>query len=400
MEETIWFPAGRRLCISIRLMADDAKEKGCGLDRPWVEDCEVHPFELAVSGFSGSGKTTLLERLVPALAPLRIGFLKSDAHRVSMDREGKDTFRLSAAGCAEVGIRGREMSAHLVNGPMDLREWKPRLSECDAVLLEGFRDTKIPKLLVLDEAGEAWRDWSEGRFQAVEAFVHAGRPPETDLPAFHRDDLAGLTEFVKSIWARRIPKARGLVLSGGESRRMGVDKASLTYHGASQAAWLLGLLTEMGLDPLVSRAPGQNPPQGVDPARILSDRFLGYGPLGGILTALEADPSAAWLVVGCDLPRVERSAIERLLAARDPFRNATAYLDSDGRFPEPMLSLWEPKSRMRAFQFLAMGYRCPRKVLINSRTNLLPSPGGQILFNANTPTERDAALLDISRSST
>lgn len=381
-------------------MANDAKQRGCGLDRPWVEDCEVHPFELAVSGFSGSGKTTLLEKLVPTLAPLRIGFMKSDAHRVGMDRDGKDTFRLSAAGCAEVGIRSQELSAHLVNGSMDQREWKPRLTECDAVLLEGFRDAKIPKLLMLDEAGEAWRDLTAGRFSSVEALVYADAAPDTTLPVFHRDDIAGVSEFVKSLWARRIPRVRGLVLSGGESRRMGVDKASLTYHGTSQAAWLLGLLTEMDLDPLVSRAPGQETPQGVDPARIVSDRFLGYGPLGGILTALETDPSAAWLVVGCDLPYVNRDAIEQLLASRDPFRNATAYLDSDGRLPEPMLSLWEPKSRLRAFQFLAMGYRCPRKVLINSRTNLLPSPGGQILFNANTPTERDAARLDISRSAT
>jgi len=379
-------------------MAKDAKEKGCGLDRPQIEACEVHPFELAVSGFSGSGKTTLLERLVPALAPLRIGFLKSDAHRVAMDREGKDTFRLSSAGCAEVGIRSQELSGYLVHGSIELREWKLRFSECDAVLLEGFRDTRIPKLLVLDEAGEAWRSLSEGRFAEVQALIHTGAAPDTTLPVFHRDDIAGITEFVKSFWAGRIPRVRGLVLSGGESRRMGVDKASLSYHGSSQAAWLHGLLTDMGLDPLVSRGPGQEVPGGIDPSRIVSDRFLGYGPLGGILTAMETDASCAWLVVGCDLPFVDRSAIELLVNARDPFRDATAFLDTDGRFPEPMLSLWEPKSRLRAFQFLAMGYRCPRKVLINSRTNLLDPPGGQFLFNANTPADRDAALRGLNRN--
>jgi molybdenum cofactor guanylyltransferase len=379
-------------------MDKDVNQKGCGLDRPLVESCEVHPFELAVSGFSGAGKTTLLERLVPALAPLRIGFLKSDAHRVGMDREGKDTFRLSAAGCTEVGIRSQELSAHLVHGPLELREWKPRLAECDAVLLEGFRDSKIPKLLVLDEAGEAWRNLSEGRFHAVEGLVYAGQAPDSTLPAFHRDDIDGIAAFVRSLWSRRIPKMRGLVLSGGESRRMGVDKAGLAYHGKSQAAWLCELMAGMDLDPLVSRAPGQELPEGIDPSRILHDRFLGYGPLGGILTALETDASAAWLVVGCDLPFVDGTVIENLLASRDPFRNATVFLDTDGRFPEPMLSLWEPKARLRAFQFLAMGYRCPRKVLINSRTNLLPSPGGQILFNANTPSDRDTALRDLGRN--
>ncbi len=365
---------------------------GCGEDRPHQNACEVHPFELAFSGFSGAGKTTLLEKLVPMLAPLRLGYLKSDAHRVAMDREGKDTFRLAQAGCDQVGIQSEGISAQIFREGSPLRDWKLRMSENDAVLLEGFRDTAIPKILVLDHAGKAFRAFEEGRFQSVQAIVYPDQAPLCDLPVFHRDDVESLAEFVKQFWASRIPKVRGLVLAGGQSRRMGSDKASLRYHGATQAAWALSLLSESGLDPVVSRAFGQEAPEGVSSQALLYDRFVDFGPLGGILTAMESDPQAAWLVVGCDLPFVNRSVLENLIGDRDPHQNATVYLDSEDCFPEPMLSLWEPKSRLRALEFLGLGHRCPRKVLINSRVKLLPSPGGRILFNANTPGDREEVL--------
>lgn len=370
----------------------------CGNDRPWMESCAVHPFELAVSGFSGAGKTTLLERLVPRLAPLRIGYLKSDAHRVDLDKPGKDTFRLAAAGATDVAIRSCGLSGQIGSGGLDLREWKLRLSESDAVFLEGFRDEPIPKLLVLDPAGEALAGLESGRFREVVGLVHSGSVPRTDLPVFHRDDLDGLERFVRGLWSARIPKVRGLVLAGGRSSRMGADKAALGYHGKSQAAWLVESLASLGIDALVSRAPGQDSLRDVEPSRILEDRYLGFGPLGGILSALESDPGAAWFVVGCDLPHLDRADLEALLSRRDPFRFASVFLDSDGRFPEPMCSIWEPKSRMRALQFLGLGYRCPRKVLINSRVELVAARSPVALFNANTPEDRDRARSKIGES--
>lgn len=367
------------------------ERSSCGNDRSWMESCAVHPFELAVSGFSGAGKTTLLERLVPRLAPMRIGYLKSDAHRVELDKPGKDTFRLAAAGAADVAIRSGELSGQIGPGGVELREWKTRLSESDAVFLEGFRDEPIPKLLVLDSAGEALAGLESGRFLNVVGLVHPGSAPRTDLPVFHRDDIDRIEVFVRGLWSERIPKVRGLVLAGGRSSRMGVDKAGVGYHGRSQAAWLQEMLGSLGVDAMVSRAPGQDSLRDVESSRILEDRYLGFGPLGGILSALEFDPGAAWFVVGCDLPHLERADLESLLTRRDPFRFASVFLDSDGRFPEPMCSIWEPKSRLRALQFLGLGYRCPRKVLINSRVELVAPRSPDALFNANTPEDRDRA---------
>ena len=50
--------------------------------------------------WSGTGKTTYLERLIAALKArgLRVAAVKHDAHRLELDREGKDSWRFARAG--------------------------------------------------------------------------------------------------------------------------------------------------------------------------------------------------------------------------------------------------------------------------------------------------------------
>ena len=189
------------------------------------------------------------------------------------------------------------------------------------------------------------------------------------------------------------PRLRGLVLAGGRSRRMGSDKAGLVYGRMPQAARALALLDAFCEDPVVSRSPDQAPPEGVEPARILTDRFLDMGPLGGILTALSSDRDAAWLVVACDLPLLGASTLGRLVASRDPSREATAFLSGDGTHPEPLCAVWEPSTLRVALAALAEGRTCPTRILSGSHILALPSPG-QDLFNANTPEERSSVLED------
>lgn len=59
-----------------------------------------------VAPVSGTGKTTFLEKLVARLSArgLRVAAIKSDAHGFSLDVEGKDTARFTAAGAAGVAI--------------------------------------------------------------------------------------------------------------------------------------------------------------------------------------------------------------------------------------------------------------------------------------------------------
>jgi molybdopterin-guanine dinucleotide biosynthesis protein B len=107
-----------------------------------------------LAGYSGSGKTTLLEALIPRLteAGLRVSLIKHAHHRFDIDQPGKDSYRLREAGCSEVLLVSdhRWVLMHELRGAPEpsLDDQIARFSECDLVLVEGFKFTPIPKLEV------------------------------------------------------------------------------------------------------------------------------------------------------------------------------------------------------------------------------------------------------------
>lgn len=107
-----------------------------------------------LAGYSGSGKTTLLEELIPRLtaAGLKVSLIKHAHHRFDIDQPGKDSYRLREAGCSEVLLisEQRWVLMHELRGAPEpsLEEQIARFSDCDLVLVEGFKHTPIPKLEV------------------------------------------------------------------------------------------------------------------------------------------------------------------------------------------------------------------------------------------------------------
>ena len=180
----------------------------------------------------------------------------------------------------------------------------------------------------------------------------------------------------------------GLLLSGGASQRMQRDKAQLTYAGEPQLlrAWrVLSAVTETAFvsvretqrdDPLRAGLPQQ------------VDTYDAVGPVAGILSAQDAHPEAAWLVIACDLPRLDDATLRTLDVRRDPTKEATAFTSRFDGLPEPLCAIWEPSSHALLKQRYGDGSYCPRKALLQSRTVVLAAPG-EALDNVNTPEERD-----------
>ena len=101
----------------------------------------------------------------------------------------------------------------------------------------------------------------------------------------------------------------GLVLAGGRSSRMHRDKASLVYHGQSQLERTMALLEPLCSERFVSvRADQTNDPLRSRYAQIV-DQDAELGPLAGILAAQAHMPTATWLVIACDLPRLDAATL-------------------------------------------------------------------------------------------
>jgi molybdopterin-guanine dinucleotide biosynthesis protein A len=187
------------------------------------------------------------------------------------------------------------------------------------------------------------------------------------------------------------PEIYGLVLTGGRSRRMQRDKASLEYAGKSQLARAMELLT-----PLVARCfVSLRTDQLADPHRAAYDTIAdvkpNLGPIGGIHAALHAYPDQAWLILACDLPFLDRATLQHLISHRASARAATAYRSSFDGLPEPLCAIFEPRSRQVVEGWLAQGQQCPRSLLSLADVELLDLPNPRALDNVNTGEEYAAA---------
>ncbi|MEP2280777.1 NTP transferase domain-containing protein [Maribacter sp.] len=191
-------------------------------------------------------------------------------------------------------------------------------------------------------------------------------------------------------------KIYGLVLSGGKSTRMGEDKGLITYHNLPQREHLYHLLNEVCDKTFLSiRKDQESEISNSFDAIIDNDEFR--GPYNGLLSAHKAHPDAAWLVLACDLPLMDKKALEELIEARNSDKIASAFADADDPLPEPLCAIWEPEALKQSVAYLKAGNgSCPRKFLINSDVNLVFPQQKEVLLNANSRAEYEEALLKIA----
>jgi len=101
----------------------------------------------------------------------------------------------------------------------------------------------------------------------------------------------------------------GFVLAGGESRRMGEDKALVPFAGRTLVEQAIGILQQAGL---AVRIAGARSPLGAF-APVVDDGKPGSGPLGGICAALEAMTARLAVFLSVDQPLIPAALIELLL---------------------------------------------------------------------------------------
>ena len=186
----------------------------------------------------------------------------------------------------------------------------------------------------------------------------------------------------------------GLVLAGGRSTRMGTDKAALIHpDGRPLARRTFDLLAEAGCaDVVLSLRHDQEIPAGFadlpDLAIIRDPIDSTGGPLVGIVAAMNLHPGADWLVLACDLPRLDAATLSHLVASKHPDELFLSYRSEFDGLPEPLCALYSSDALplLRNTEF-----RCPRKVLIRNECRLLDPLVPRALDNANTPDDWQTA---------
>ncbi len=192
-------------------------------------------------------------------------------------------------------------------------------------------------------------------------------------------------------------KLYGLILAGGFSKRMGQDKALLDFHGKPQIEYVHALLGKLCAKVYLSKRSNQKPYK-----RLLTindaPEFADIGPIGGILSAMKTHPGVSWVVVACDLPFIDGKTIKALIANRNVQSFATAFISTHDGLPEPLCAIWEGESYKAMVQLLEQGIQCPRKMLIKSKTHLIPQENPRWLDNVNTPQELEQTRQQLNTS--
>jgi molybdopterin-guanine dinucleotide biosynthesis protein A len=93
------------------------------------------------------------------------------------------------------------------------------------------------------------------------------------------------------------------------------------------------------------------------------------------------------LITACDLPLLDEVTLQFLIKHRDSSFIATTFQSPHDQLPEPLIAIWEPESLGVLLNFMEKGYKCPRKVLINSSIKQLSAPNPSALMNVNKPEE-------------
>lgn len=180
----------------------------------------------------------------------------------------------------------------------------------------------------------------------------------------------------------------GAVLAGGESRRMGRDKALLRLtDGSTLLERTIATLRAAGLDEIVlsvSTARRGRALQDAVPAarglRLATDATPGRGPLGGLHAALRAHPYRYVLLVACDMPRLDAAALGALIA--EP-RDADALVPRLAGWAQTLHALYGPACLPPAERLLAEGHLAMR--------DLLAAPGLRVRFLDETWLARAGA---------
>lgn len=285
----------------------------------------------------------------------------------------KDTARLLAAGAKRVywlrvlKTHLKDVMATLLNiiGP-------EAVSICES---NSLRQVVEPGLFFMVRAGNS-KSWKSS---AQDVKEYADKIIVTDTGGFDFDlDRINLTD---NKWTLT-EKATAIILAGGGSSRMGVDKSMLQIKGQPIIEHIRNQLCGTFEKILISTNEAQKYAfLGCDCVR---DKIQGQGPLMGIASALEASVNELNFVVACDIPHIDIRFVRKMLSEA---RTADMVIPTkeNGRH-EPLFAIYNKSALKGINQALSSGKRKISDAFAHCNVKYI-NMGAKQLTNLNTTQE-------------
>ncbi len=195
----------------------------------------------------------------------------------------------------------------------------------------------------------------------------------------------------------------GIILCGGQSRRMGQPKAWLPFAGEIMLPRVVRLLFDAVQPVVVVAAPDQELPPLPETVVVFRDDVPGRGPLQGLaagLTALTGQVDAAY-VSSCDVPLLQPAFVRRLIELLD---DAAICVPRVGDLYHPLAAVYRIDVLQQIERLLREDRLRTTLLLENVPTRIVTAdelrdadPDLWSLRNVNTPEEYEAALQELGR---
>jgi molybdenum cofactor guanylyltransferase len=192
----------------------------------------------------------------------------------------------------------------------------------------------------------------------------------------------------------------GIVLCGGQSKRMGRPKAWLPFGGEVLLQRVVRILGDVVGPLVVVAAPDQAVPPLPPGINIVRDEERGRGPLEGLaagLRALRGQVDAAYLS-SCDVSFLQAGLVRRLI---DLLGTHSICVPRVGEYHHPLAAVYRTEVADAVQRLLASNRLRPVFLFEEVSTRVVEAhelvnvdPTFQSLRNLNTPEEYEAALRD------
>ena len=348
--------------------------------------------EISIVGTKCDVISNLVHQVSQKLANYKLAYFDA-SHNDVIETKPLEKFVFHHKGTANV----------LMNSQVNKFNQRIQFSQYDFLFINGNHFEGAKQILILDNDKEASVVKRLNQLNNIQfvikltddskyfSFLVEHNPQIKNLMCYSIDEIDKISKHVENLIKQKTASIQGLVLAGGKSTRMGTDKGTLQFYGKNQRDVTIELLEKHHLKTFLSVREEQE----ISIENKITDKFIGLGPFGAICSAFQEDPDVAWLVLATDLPFVNDEVIQLLLKHRNPSKIATTIKGKNTQFPEPLITIWEPKSYTVLLNYLAQGYSCPRKVLINSDVEIVEIDD-KFIRNINTPEDFKDAYKEIN----
>lgn len=188
----------------------------------------------------------------------------------------------------------------------------------------------------------------------------------------------------------------GVILAGGQSRRMGFNKAEAEMHGESMLIRMIDKLKRVV--PYIILSTGAMTYPNIHFSQV-ADEYPGCGPLGGIYSALKFSTTSFNLVVSCDIPLVSIPLLKYIVAqAMEGSALITVPVDHDGQvqtmcavYHRDILPFVEQQMKDRVYKMKELMNLVPVEFVNIPREH--PLYQEHAFMNVNTPSSLQEARM-------